>query len=152
MDVLLLWLQALQQSSQVQFVVAPRCPSWVCCLPGIFKTCHCPDCFGGACQNFSSRTEELYVLNLNLLLPNFERDCILVVMGNDKYLLTGNYVSLIVCNGGKLHGEVLVWSWKQSNKFFNCFSLMTRRIPDLLEMLYLTSLKYMEMLKYTFTK
>lgn len=67
-----------------------------------------PRLFWGACQNFSSRTEELYVLNLNLLLPNFESDCILVVMENYKYLLTGNYVSLIVCNGGKLHGEVLV--------------------------------------------
>lgn len=67
-----------------------------------------PRLFWGACQNFSSRTEEFYVLNLNLLLPNFERDHILVDMENYEYLLAGNYVSLIVCDGGKLHGEVVI--------------------------------------------
>jgi len=59
-------------------------------------------------------------------------------------------MALTVCNGGKLRGEVLVWSWRQRNKVFSCFSLFTRRISDLLEILYLTSLEYMEIFKYSF--
>lgn len=101
----------------------------------------------GICENTLKSKVSCLQHYLN---TSFDRDHIVLDMENySEYLLTSNDVALILWNGEKLHGEVLVWSSRQHNKVF---SLFTRRISYPLEILSLTSLEYMQMLKYSITK
>lgn len=104
----------------------------------------------GICENTVKSNDFYLQHHLN---TSFERDRILLHMENySEYFLTSNDVALVLWEGGKLRGEVPIWCWSQCNKVLSCLSLFTSRIWDPLEILSLTSLEYMQMLKYSFTK
>lgn len=70
----------------------------------------------GICEN--TLKSKVFCLQ-HYLNTSFDRDRILLDVENySEFLLTNNDVPLILWNGEKLHGEVLVWSSRQCNKVF----------------------------------